>query len=86
MRDVQVIVSQALGGNNDLGVQSSIFCVKSFGAIMPEWLTFIIELFRSGQGVPFLAVSIVGILSLYFFGLILTMVFPVWRRYRNPHQ
>ncbi len=53
---------------------------------MPEWLTFIIELFRSGQGVPFLAVSIVGILSLYFFGLILTMVFPVWRRYRNPHQ
>ncbi len=25
MRDVQVIVSQALGWNNDLGVQSSFF-------------------------------------------------------------
>ncbi len=53
---------------------------------MLEWLSFIIELFRSGQGVPFVAVSIVVILSVYFFGLILTMVFPIWRRYRNPHQ
>jgi hypothetical protein len=55
------------------------------GANMPEWLTFIIELFRSGQGVPFIAVSLVVILSLYFFGLILGMVFPGWRRYRDPH-
>ena len=53
---------------------------------MPEWVTFIIELFRSGQGIPFLAVCVVGILSLYLFGLILTMVIPVWRRSRSPHQ
>lgn len=53
---------------------------------MPEWLTFIIEIFRSGQGVPFVAVSVVVVLSFYFFGLILTTVFPIWRRYRDPHQ
>jgi len=53
---------------------------------MPEWLTFIIELFRTGQAIPFIAVSLVVILSLYFFGLVLIMFFPVWRRYRHPHQ
>ena len=52
---------------------------------MPEWLTFIIELFRSGQGLPFLAVLVVGILSLYLFGLIATMILPILRRNRDTH-
>ena len=53
---------------------------------MPEWVTFIVELFRSGQGLPILAVLVVGILSLYLLGLILTLIFPVWRRLRDPHR
>jgi len=53
---------------------------------MPEWLTFLTELFRSGQGVPFLAVIVVAGLSLYLLGLIVATVFPVWRRYRTPNQ
>ena len=53
---------------------------------MPEWLAFIIELFRSGQGFPLLAVAVAGILSLYLLGLIAVLVFPIWRRYRSPHQ
>lgn len=53
---------------------------------MPEWLAFIIELFRSGQGLSLLAVLVVGVLSLYLLGLIAVLIFPVWRRYRSPHQ
>ncbi len=50
---------------------------------MPEWLTFIIELFRSGQGLPFLAVLVVGILFIYLCGLIVTMLLPLLRGNRN---
>mgnify|MGYP003310943857 FL=1 len=53
---------------------------------MPEWLAFIIELFWSGQGLSLLAVRVGGVLSLYLFGLIAVLIFPVWRRYRSPHQ
>lgn len=53
---------------------------------MPDWFIFLIELFESGQGLPFLAVLVVGVLSLYLLGLILVMVFPVWRRIRSPHD
>ena len=53
---------------------------------MLEWLTYIIELFRSGQGVPFLAVVVVGVLFLYLLGLIVVTVFPVWRRSRASNH
>lgn len=52
---------------------------------MPEWLAFIIELFRSGQGLPFLAVLVVGILFIYLCGLIVTMLLPLFRGNRNSH-
>ena len=53
---------------------------------MPEWLAFIIELFKSGQGLSLLAVLVAGILALYLLGLLTFLVFPVWRRTRGPHQ
>ena len=53
---------------------------------MLEWVSFFTELFRSGQGIPFLAIIVVCVLSLYLFGLFLTIVFPFWRRYRNLNQ
>ncbi len=46
---------------------------------------FIIELFRSGQGIPFLAVLVVGVLFLYLCGLIVTMILPLFRGNRKTH-
>ncbi|MEC4673372.1 MAG: hypothetical protein VST68_04220 [Nitrospirota bacterium] len=48
------------------------------------WFDWLLQLINAGQALPLLAVFIVAVLTLYFFGLLLSMIIPIWRRHRTP--
>ncbi len=70
--------------NGDFGSDGEMSI--SFSQELGRWLSFIVELFESGRGLPLVAVLFVAGLFLYLFVLGLSLIIPVWRSSRMPHH
>ncbi len=70
--------------NGDFGSDGEMS--MSFSQELGRWLSFIVELFESGRGLPLVAVLFVAGLFLYLLVLGLSLIIPVWRRSRMPHH
>ena len=51
---------------------------------LSAWFDWIMQLIQGGQALPLLAVFLFLVLGIYFLGLILSMILPIWRRHRTP--